>query len=44
MTKINEHARHSSETVRSTNDAGGEVSPGQYRQPVPAPTPAPKVD
>jgi hypothetical protein len=53
MSKINEHFpmpggaepyRHPSETVRSPNDAGGQVPPGQYRQPTPAPTPTPKVD
>jgi hypothetical protein len=52
MTKINEHFptpkvsdpyRHSSGTVRSPNDAGGQVPRDQYRQPVTPPAPAPKT-
>jgi hypothetical protein len=49
MTKINQHGdipptappvTHNSGSMRST-PAGGEVPRDQYRQPVPAPTPAP---
>jgi hypothetical protein len=44
MTKINEHGetppsvkphRHSSETVRSPNDAGGKLPREQYERPLP---------
>ena len=36
--------QHPSERVQSPNPAGGEVSPGQYRQPAPTPPPAPTLE
>lgn len=52
MTNVNQHGNipptappvtHNSGNMRST-PAGGEVSPGQYRQPTPTPPPAPTLE
>jgi hypothetical protein len=52
VTKLNQNrpippaappVHHNSGSMRST-PAGGEVSPGQYRQPVPTPPPAPTLE